>query len=102
MALQSKLFRGDAKLEAAAVSNPDLIFQGANANGPHVTKIQQSLIQLDGANIVADGAYGPRTAAAVSAFKEKRQILNFAGQIDNIVGIKTMAALDSEMLAQEG
>src|SRR5204862_1860530 len=47
------------------------------------------------------GIYGPRTAAAVSAFKQKRQILNCQGKIDNIVGVKTTAALDREMLAKE-
>lgn len=99
MALQSVLFRGDPKLDAAAVSDPAHIFQGAN--GPHVAKIQQALVQLDGAAISQDGAYGQGTAAAVSAFKQKRQILNSQGKIDNIVGKKTMAALDSEMVAKE-
>jgi hypothetical protein len=52
-----------------------------------------------GAAIVPDGVYGPATAAAVADFKRKHQpqILNFAGKIDNIVGIKTMAALDSRL-----
>src|SRR4051812_47781977 len=100
MALQSKLFRGDAKLEAAAVSDPAHVVPGSS--GAHVVKIQQALIQLDGAGITADGAYGQGTAAAVSAFKTKRGILNFEGKIDNIVGKKTMAALDAEMLAKEG
>src|SRR5437868_7583301 len=99
MALQSQLFRGDPKLEAAAVSDPAHIVQGAS--GPHVAKIQQALILLDAAAIAPDGVYGQATAAAVGAFKEKRQILNFQNQIDNIVGKKTMAALDSEMLALE-
>lgn len=99
MTLQSKLFRGDQKLEAAAVSDPAHIVQGAR--GPHVAKIQQALIQLDGAAITPDGAYGRGTAAAVSAFKSKRKILNFAGKIDDIVGKKTMAALDIEMLTKE-
>ena len=99
MALQSQLFRGDPKLEAASVSDPDHIVQGAT--GTHVAKIQQALIQSDGAAITADGAYGQGTAAAVSAFKAKRQILNFQGKIDNIVGKKTIAALDSAMLAKE-
>ena len=45
--------------------------------------------------------YGPATAAAVRAFKEKRQILNFQGQLDTIVGKKTIATLDKEMLAKE-
>src|SRR5262245_42929078 len=72
-----------------------------SANGPHVGKIQQALIQLDGATIAPDGKYGPATARAVSMFKQKRQILNFAGKIDDIVGKKTIAALDAGMLAKE-
>ena len=99
MALQSLLFRGDPKLEGAAVSDPAHIFQGAN--GPHVAKIQQALNQLDGAGLAQDGIFGPRTAGAVSSFKRGRQILNTQGQIDNIVGKKTMATLDAEMLAKE-
>lgn len=99
MALQSRLFRGDTKLDSAAVSDPAHIFQGAA--GPHVGKIQQALIQLDGANIALDSVYGPATAAAVSTFKQKRQILNAQGKIDNIVGKKTIAALDGEMVAIE-
>jgi hypothetical protein len=99
MALQSKLFRGDPKLEPAAVSDPAHIFQGAS--GPHVVKIQQALNQLDGAALAQDGIYGPRTAAAVSAFKRKRQILNFKNEIDDIVGKKTTTTLDTEMLAKE-
>jgi hypothetical protein len=100
MALQSQLFRGDPKLEAAAVSDPAHILQGAK--GPHVSKLQQALIQLDGAAIDPDGSYGPATARAVSAFKTKRRILNTQSKIDDIVGKKTMAALDGEMLAREG
>ena len=99
MSLQSKLFRGDSKLEAAAVSDPAHILQGAT--GPHVGKIQQALIQLDGAAIAQNSIYDQSTAAAVRAFKEKRQILNFQGKIDDIVGKKTIAALDREMLAKE-
>ena len=38
MALQSQLLRGDAKLDATAVSDPAHILQGAR--GPHVAKIQ--------------------------------------------------------------
>ncbi len=99
MALQSQLFRGDTKLEAAAVSDPAHVLEGAI--GDHVRKIQQALIQVAGAAIEADGKYGPTTAAAVAAFKTKRRILNFLGKIDNIVGKKTIAALDGEMLATE-
>ena len=98
MALQSQLFRGDPKLEGAALSDSAHILPGAR--GPHVVKIQQALIQVAGAAIVPDGIYGSATAAAVADFKRKQQpqILNFEGKIDNIVGIKTMAALDAGML----
>jgi peptidoglycan hydrolase-like protein with peptidoglycan-binding domain len=101
MALQSRLFRGDAKLEAAAVSDPAHIVLGAA--GEHVRKIQVALIQLDGAAIDADGKYGPATANAVLAYKRKRNIINpaYQTQADNIVGKMTMAALDQEMLAKE-
>src|SRR5262245_37605941 len=101
MGLQSQLFRGDAKLEAAAVSDPAHIVPGAA--GPHVGKIQVALIQLDGAAITQDSIYGPATAAAVLAYKQKRDIINrsYQAQADNIVGKMTMAALDREMLAKE-
>ncbi|MBL8821841.1 MAG: peptidoglycan-binding protein [Planctomycetia bacterium] len=101
MAVQSQLFRGDPKLEAASVSDPAHIVPGAA--GEHVRKIQQALIALDGATIAADGNYGPATAAAVLAYKRKRNIINpsYQTQADNIVGKMTMAALDREMLAKE-
>jgi peptidoglycan hydrolase-like protein with peptidoglycan-binding domain len=101
VALQSALFRGDSKLEAAAVLDPAHIVQGAI--GDHVRKIQLALIQLDGATITADGIYGPATAAAVLAYKQKREIINrtYQTQADNIVGKMTMASLDKEMLAAE-
>ena len=71
MTLQSKLFRGDPQLEAAAVSDPAHIVPGAR--GDHVRKIQTALIQLDGAAIGADGAYGAATAAAVACFEVVRR-----------------------------
>jgi hypothetical protein len=101
MALQSQLFRGDSKLEGAAVSDAAHIVQGAR--GEHVQKIQLALISLDGAVIDADGVYGPATAAAVLAYKRKRGIINRSRQTqaDNIVGEMTIAALDREMVDKE-
>lgn len=101
MALQSQLFRNDPKLEAAAVSDPAHIVPGAR--GEHVRKIQLALIQLDGAAIAADGNYGPATAAAVLAYKQKRNIVNraYQTQADNIVGKMTIDRLDKEALAAE-
>ena len=101
MALQSQAFRGDPKLEAAAVSDSAHIVQGAK--GDHVRRIQEALIGLDGATIAADGDYGPATAAAVRAYKQKRDIVNrsYQTQADAIVGKMTMASLDKEMLQRE-
>lgn len=105
MPLQSKSFRNDSKLEACAVSDPAHILQGAT--GDHVAKIQQALTLLDRVNIdraeVMDKRYGPSTAAAVLAYKTKRNIVNRAYQTtaDDIVGKMTIAALDQEMLRLE-
>lgn len=105
MPLQSKLFRGDSKLEAAAVSDPAHILPGAA--GGHVAKIQKALQLLDAAEIAAGelGAsrYGGSTAGAVLNFKRKRDIVARPrqSQADNIVGKMTMAALDREMYARE-
>jgi peptidoglycan hydrolase-like protein with peptidoglycan-binding domain len=101
MALQSQLFRGDPKLEAAAVSDPAHILPGAR--GPHVGKIQRALNALDDAGLDEDSAYGPATAAAVLAYKRERDIVNrsYQTQADNIVGKMTIAAMDKEMLQWE-
>lgn len=105
MALLSRLFSGDPKLEAAAQSNPAHILQGAI--GDHVAKIQWALILLDGDPIddaeLAAKRYGASTAAAVLAFKRKRDIVNrsYQSQADDIVGIMTIAELDRELRAIE-
>ena len=105
MALKSDLFRGDPKLEAAAVSNPSHITPGSA--GEHVGRIQTALIRLDGAVIAgaerAARRYGSTTADAVLRYKQKRGVVNrsYQSQADNIVGIMTMAALDEECCAWE-
>jgi peptidoglycan hydrolase-like protein with peptidoglycan-binding domain len=102
MALQSRLFKGDPKLEAAAVSHPAHITPGAR--GPHVIKIQQALNEILSVSLALDGIYGEGTAAAVLQYKRRRNIVNtsYQTEADNIVGIMTMAALDADMLAREG
>ncbi len=101
MALRSKLFAGDPKLEAAAVRDSAHIQRGDA--GDHVRKIQTALVKVDAARLAADGIFGPATAAAVLAFKQKRDIVNrtYQSQADTIVGKMTMAALDEEMVAFE-
>ena len=101
MALKSELFAGDAKLEAAAISNPAHVVPGAV--GPHVRKLQIALRRLDKATIdrgeIAAQRYGPSTAAAVLKYKQSRTIVNrsYQSSADNIVGIMTMARLDSDL-----
>lgn len=105
MALKSKLFKNDPKLEACAVSNPAHITKGAI--GDHVAKIQTALIRLNGA--VMDGAemrskrYGNSTAGAVLKYKQQRDIINrsYQARADDIVGIMTIAKMDSEMVEWE-
>lgn len=105
MGLTSRKFRGDAKLESCLVSDPAHLTPGTT--GDHVSKIQTALMLLDGAKI--DGrdlqakSYGPSTAAAVLAYKQKRRIINrrYQTSADNIVGKMTIATLDREMLGFE-
>src|SRR5215831_8408137 len=60
MALQSDLFRGDPRLEAAAKDDASHIAKGAT--GDHVLKIQRALNLLDGTPIAEDGIFGSKTA----------------------------------------
>src|SRR6476646_9904652 len=105
MALQSRLFSGDNALESCLVKDAAHIVEGAR--GPHVNKIQRSLVLLDGAlidgNEILAELYGRSTANAVLAYKRKRRIINPAYQntADNIVGRMTIASLDKEMAIGE-
>jgi peptidoglycan hydrolase-like protein with peptidoglycan-binding domain len=105
MPLRSRLLSGDKKLEACLVSDPAHVTP--NARGPHVTKIQTALFIADEASVASrelqSQTYGPSTTDAVLAFKQKRNIINraYQTQADNIVGKRTIAALDAEVLLQE-
>jgi len=99
---KSRLFSNnpDRRLVDAADHDPGHIMPGSS--GDHVSLIQQALFNITGARIKTDelgrSYYGPSTAEAVASFKRnhKPPILNYANQIDNIVGIKTMRWLDEE------
>lgn len=100
--LKSALFAGDPRLEACAVSDPAHVVPGSK--GAHVGKIHIALITAGfgiAPNEVAAKYYGQSTAKAVLAFKKARNILNYMGQLDNIVGKKTIRALDEVMLAAQ-
>jgi peptidoglycan hydrolase-like protein with peptidoglycan-binding domain len=99
MPLTSILFKQCQRLQACAVRDPDHVTPGAR--GEHVARLQKALNLLDDAGLDLDGIYGPATAAAVLAYKRKRHIINPSYQTapDNIVGIKTIAAMDRELNA---
>jgi peptidoglycan hydrolase-like protein with peptidoglycan-binding domain len=105
MPLQSRTFAGDPALEACLVDDAAHVLLGAR--GDHVAKIQAVVMFLDGSTINADEVrtktYGPSTAAAVLAYKQKRNIVNFSyqSQADDIVGKMTIRALDNELLSQQ-
>lgn len=105
MSLQSQLLKGDPKLEACLVQDSAHVTNGTV--GDHVSKIQSALIAIEGSTIdpgeLISTKYGPSTAAAVLAFKKKRNIINrsYQTQADDIVGKMTIAALDKEMFERE-
>lgn len=75
--------------------------------GMHVLLIQQALRMLEDAPInvgeMTSLQYGSSTAAAVLAYKQRRDIINRAYQTsaDSIVGKMTIASLDHEMRLKE-
>jgi hypothetical protein len=105
MKLRSKLFKNDPAIEACLVNNSAHIKEGAV--GEHVSKIHTALFAIDGLSVSADELrtqrFGKSTSAAVLAFKTKRRIINYSyeRQVDNIVGVMTMGALDEEMLRKQ-
>jgi peptidoglycan hydrolase-like protein with peptidoglycan-binding domain len=103
--LLSRLFRGVAALEACLVSDNKHVTPGTQ--GEHVRLIQRALVLLGDNTIPTSeyvaGLYGPRTTAAVLAYKTQRSIINFSyqRQPDNIVGKMTIAALDRDVVAKQ-
>jgi hypothetical protein len=78
MPLTSDLFRGNLQLQACAREDAAHVLLGAA--GEHVAKIQHALFEIDGLRIdraeLVSQRYGRSTAAAVLAYKKKRQIIN--------------------------
>ena len=103
MFLQSRLFRGNAALEACLVKDSAHLIQGSR--GEHVRLVQRALVYLGEKEISGQeyrqGIYGLTTAAAVLRYKQKRKIINFSyqKQADNIVGKMTIQRLDNDVFA---
>jgi hypothetical protein len=105
MALASRLFKGDPRLEACLARDSAHLTRGAQ--GDFVRKTQKAVVilcetSIDPREIVA-GLYGPSTANAVLAYKQARQIINPAYQTraDDIIGKLTIKSLDAEMAKLE-
>ncbi len=102
MPLVSLLFRDDPRLQKCLVSDAAHVVPGAA--GRHVGLIHKVLLILGKAPISAhelrSALYGPTTAAAMLAYKRKRNIVNRAYQAsaDNIVGKMTIARMDKELV----
>jgi hypothetical protein len=110
VSLQSK-FKVNRKLQDCAVQDKDHIGEAtlppSDRKGTHVGLIQEALnawaqTQTPPVKPVAGGEvsaalFGSDTARVVTLFKTQKKLLNFKGEIDAIVGIKTVAALDLEL-----
>lgn len=108
--LASKLFtEGDPavvkKLEDCATGQPTEVASHftLNQRGEHIRRVQQALKNvvelepdLEIPEFTVNGEYDRAFANAIAAYKEKRQILNFAKKIDNIVGMQTIRRLDQD------
>ena len=96
MPLRSPRFAGDPVLEACFAGQHRMM---APEQGDAVRKVQQALIDLgfalpDG----ADGVFGDQTGDAVTLFKQGHDL----SPSDPVVGPKTMAALDVDIIAFDG
>ena len=105
MALQSRLFRDDQRLQRCLIDHSAHVTPGSV--GDYVTKIQAALVLADDLTIarpeIEKKTYGPSTTEAVLTFKQRRNIINlsYENKVDDIVGKMTIAALDKEMLRVE-
>ncbi|SET80989.1 peptidoglycan-binding protein [Stigmatella erecta] len=82
-----------ARVSTTAASAP-VLRQGAT--GSSVVQLQ-NLLRNHGHNVTADGAFGPKTAAAVKSFQQSRGLA-----ADGVVGPKTWAALRSAPPSAQG
>jgi len=78
-------------------------------SGENIRVLQQALSMisermptLDVMPVTVTGVYDAAFASAVAHYKRSRSILNYAGAIDNIVGRKTIASLDRDLIALQG
>lgn len=109
MPLQSK-FVDNEKLRNCEIRDIDHIGEIFAPTGPHVALIQEALNTWAAKQtppvpqILVNGRFTKETGDIVALYKTKHSppILNYKGQIDRIVGKKTVVALDRELPAKNG
>lgn len=109
MAFQSE-FANDAKLNACADNDINHIGEQFAPKGPWVLLIKKALNTWAAKQrppvrqIPVNDIFGRETGDLVALYKTRQTppILNFAGKIDRIVGIKTVVALDKELPRRGG
>ena len=109
MAFQSE-FADNAKLKACADNDADHISEQFAPTGPWVVLIKKALNawaarqQPPVAQLSLGEQFDRATGDLVALFKTRHAppILNYAGQIDRIVGKKTVVALDKELPKRGG
>ncbi len=104
--LSSSRFAGDSDLTSVLNGGLRLAAAGTPpspapvlSNGPSIKKVQQALLDIGYPlpNFGADGAFGSETGEAVKTFKADWHL----APGDPVIGPKTIAALDKEMVALE-
>ncbi|MCW5860797.1 MAG: hypothetical protein KIS63_21065, partial [Caldilineales bacterium] len=102
MPLRSE-FRNNSQLVACSERDPAHIGKQFNSRGAHVKLIRKALnVWLDRETFgpkpsrldETSEVYDDKVAAMVRLYKTRKRILNYKGEIDEIVGIKTVDALD--------
>jgi len=75
-----------------------------NSRGAAITRLQQALKQIAEkdktlvlGSFTVNGVYDAAFAKAVERYKTARDIRNHSNLIDNVVGVKTIAAIDREL-----
>jgi|GEM_PF-1376253 len=79
------------ELASGTSQSPSMPLLRVGASGDHVERLQKRLSELGFDPGQADGIFGPKTEAALTAFQEEKNLT-----VDGIAGPKTWAALQLE------
>lgn len=89
---------------ANGVPNEPVSHFTVGQQGEHIQLVQLALSiiaeqipELGVGLVTVNGNYDAAFASAVARYKQARHIFNFANQIDNIIGRKTIASLDQDI-----